>query len=44
MHIPAFARRSNREKNSRHLSVVDDYAMEHDEDLDIPTFLRKQAE
>ncbi|MBM3299450.1 MAG: cell division protein FtsZ, partial [Deltaproteobacteria bacterium] len=44
MQIPAFIRKSKRETNSRHLSVVDDYAQEHDEDLDIPTFLRKQAE
>ncbi|MEJ2716058.1 MAG: cell division protein FtsZ [Deltaproteobacteria bacterium] len=44
MQVPAFIRRSWREKNSRHLSVVDDYAAENEEDLDIPTFLRKQAE
>jgi cell division protein FtsZ len=44
MHYPAFIRRSQREKNSRHLSVVDDYALETEEDLDIPTFLRKQAD
>jgi cell division protein FtsZ len=43
-HIPAFIRRSQREKNSRHLAVVDEYALDSEEDLDIPTFLRKQAE
>ena len=43
-HVPAFIRRSQREKNSRHLSLVDDFALETEEDLDIPTFLRKQAE
>ncbi|MDQ7784649.1 MAG: cell division protein FtsZ [Desulfomonilaceae bacterium] len=42
--IPSFIRRSQREKNSRHLSLVDEYAVDTDEDLDIPTFLRKQAE
>ncbi|HMK35543.1 MAG TPA: cell division protein FtsZ [Desulfomonilaceae bacterium] len=42
--VPAFIRRSQREKNSRHLGIVDDYAMENEEDLDIPTFLRKHAE
>ena len=42
-HVPAFIRRSQREKNSRHLSLVDDFALETEEDLDIPTFLRKQA-
>ena len=42
--IPSFIRRSQREKNSRHLGVVDDYTVETEEDLDIPTFLRKQAE
>lgn len=42
--IPSFIRRSQREKNSRHLSLVDEYAIDTDEDLDIPTFLRKQAE
>jgi hypothetical protein len=30
--------------SSRHLGVVDDHAVETEEDLDIPTFLRKQAE
>ncbi|MEI8182135.1 MAG: cell division protein FtsZ [Desulfomonile sp.] len=44
MLMPAFIRRSKREKNSRHLNLVDDYEMENDQDLDIPTFLRKQAE
>lgn len=43
-HVPAFIRRSQREKNSRHLGVVDDYAVENEEDLDIPTFLRKHAD
>ncbi len=42
--VPAFIRRSNREKNSRHLSLVDDYSIEAEEDLDIPTFLRRQAD
>lgn len=42
--VPAFIRRSQREKNSRHLAVVDEYALDNEEDLDIPTFLRKQAE
>jgi len=44
MQIPAFIRRSWREKNSRHLSVVDDYSVEDEEDLEIPTFLRRQAD
>lgn len=44
MLMPAFIRRSKREKNSRHLNLVDDYETENDQDLDIPTFLRKQAE
>jgi len=44
MQVPAFIRRSCREKNSRHLAVVEDYAVENEEDLDIPTFLRKQAD
>ncbi len=43
-HVPAFIRRSQREKNSRHLGVVDDYSVENEEDLDIPTFLRKHAD
>ncbi len=42
--IPPFVRKSARERNSRHLNVVDEYAMEREEDLDIPTFLRKQAD
>ncbi len=42
--FPAFIRKSQREKNSRHLSLVDDYDMESGEDLDIPTFLRKHAD
>ncbi len=42
--IPSFIRRSQREKNSRHLSLVDEFAIDGEEDLDIPTFLRKQAE
>jgi len=44
LRLPGFFRRSQREKNSRHLAVVDNFAIETDEDLDIPTFLRKQAE
>ncbi|AFM27334.1 cell division protein FtsZ [Desulfomonile tiedjei] len=40
-HMPAFIRRTQREKNSRHLTVVDEFGMETEEDLDIPTFLRK---
>jgi cell division protein FtsZ len=43
-HVPAFIRRSQREKNSRHLGLVEDYAVENEEDLDIPTFLRKHAD
>lgn len=42
--VPAFIRRSRREKFSRHLSVVDEYPSETEEDLDIPTFLRRQAD
>ncbi|MGC8604462.1 MAG: cell division protein FtsZ, partial [Desulfomonilaceae bacterium] len=42
--IPAFIRKSQREKVSRHLNVVDDLSLEAEEDLDIPTFLRKHAE
>lgn len=42
--LPSFVRRSTREKNGRHLGLVEDYAVETDEDLDIPTFLRKQAD
>jgi cell division protein FtsZ len=42
--IPAFIRRSQREKNSRHLGLAEDLVVEAEEDLDIPTFLRKQAE
>lgn len=42
--IPAFIRRSKREKNSRHLNLVNEYELENEQDLDIPTFLRKQAE
>lgn len=44
MELPSFVRRSSREKNARHLGVVEDYAVDSDEDLDIPTFLRKQAD
>ncbi len=44
MQIPSFIRTSRREKNSRHLAVVDEFPPEGEEDLDIPTFLRKQAE
>lgn len=42
--IPAFIRKSQREKGSRHLNLVDDFSIEAEEDLDIPTFLRKHAE
>ncbi len=42
--IPAFIRKSQREKGSRHLNLVDDFSLEAEEDLDIPTFLRKHAE
>ena len=42
--IPAFIRKSQREKISRHLNLVDDLSLESEEDLDIPTFLRKHAE
>lgn len=42
--LPAFIRRSKREKNGRHLGVVQQYPEDDQEDLDIPTFLRKQAE
>jgi cell division protein FtsZ len=42
--LPAFIRKSQREKNCRHLGLVDNYPVESEEDLDIPTFLRKQAE
>lgn len=41
---PAFIRRAQRERNSRHLGLAEDYAVETEEDLDIPTFLRKQAD
>jgi cell division protein FtsZ len=44
LQAPAFIRRSKREKNARRLAVVDDFACESEEDLDIPTFLRKQAD
>ncbi len=44
MQVPSFIRTSRREKNSRHLSVVDEFPPEGEADLDIPTFLRKQAE
>ncbi len=44
MRLPAFFRRSQRERNSRHLAVVEDFDLDQEEDLDIPTFLRKQAE
>jgi cell division protein FtsZ len=42
--IPSFAKRTSRERRGRHLGVVDDYSFDSDEDLDIPTFLRKQAD
>jgi cell division protein FtsZ len=41
---PAFIRRTQRERNSRHLGLAEDYAVETEQDLDIPTFLRKQAD
>lgn len=41
MNIPAFIRRSQREKNGRHLGLVENFPTESEEDLDIPTFLRK---
>ncbi len=41
---PAFIRRTQRERNSRHLGLAEDYAVDTEEDLDIPTFLRKQAD
>jgi len=41
MNIPAFIRRSQREKNGRHLGLVENFATESEEDLDIPAFLRK---
>jgi len=42
--VPSFMRRSQRERGGRHLSLVDSYDLEDEENLDIPTFLRKQAE
>jgi cell division protein FtsZ len=42
--VPAFVRRTRREKLSRHLSVVDECTPETEEDLEIPTFLRRQAD
>jgi cell division protein FtsZ len=44
MEIPSFIRRNQRETNSRPLGVAEEYGVECDEDLDIPTFLRKQAD
>ncbi len=41
MNIPAFIRRSQREKNGRHLGLVENFTTESEEDLDIPAFLRK---
>ncbi len=41
MNIPAFIRRSQREKNGRHLGLVENFETEGEEDLDIPAFLRK---
>jgi cell division protein FtsZ len=41
---PSFIRRTLREKNSRHLAVVDEFPVDCEEDLDIPTFLRRQAD
>ncbi len=42
--VPSFIRRSQREKGSRHLGLAEELVVEAEEDLDIPTFLRKQAE
>ncbi len=42
--VPSFIRRSQREKRGRHLGLVDDFNLDNEEDLDIPTFLRKQAD
>jgi cell division protein FtsZ len=42
--VPAFIRRSRREKSGRHMNIVQEYPVETEEDLDIPTFLRKQAD
>jgi len=41
MNIPAFIRRSQREKNGRHLGLVENFATAGEADLDIPAFLRK---
>jgi cell division protein FtsZ len=42
-HVPAFIRRSLRETQGRRIGL-DDYVEADDDNLDIPTFLRKQAE
>jgi cell division protein FtsZ len=42
--VPPFVRRARRERNSRHLGLADECPGETEEDLDIPTFLRKQAD
>jgi cell division protein FtsZ len=44
LNVPSFIRRSQREKRGRHLGLVDDYTLGGEEDLDIPTFLRKHAD
>lgn len=42
--IPPFIRRTKREQTSLHVASDDDYGTNSEEDLDIPTFLRKQAD
>jgi cell division protein FtsZ len=44
VNVPAFIRRSQREQKGRRLGVVNGFNLETEEDLDIPTFLRKQAD
>jgi cell division protein FtsZ len=44
MRIPAFIRKSRREQSSRTVGLVEEYNLDNEEDLDIPTFLRKQAD
>ncbi len=44
MRIPAFVRKSKREQNSRVVGLVEEYDLDNEEDLDIPTFLRKQVD
>ncbi len=41
---PSFIKRSLRERKGRNIGIVDDYTLDNEEDLDIPTFLRKQAD